>query len=225
MLDRAHASLHGVGLAPLSRAPRRWLAPTLASIAATLILAAGAALVAAPRRQAPAATTQPAGPTSLPAQTFYSAAPGQPVAFEICYFNGSWRPPEPDVQAAHLQASPRFRGIDPGRQPLERVHVELGPYRSASALDDFVQLSGLWTDPNATSGACPADLTGKAELWALDLRFSRLELSGADLTAVVQAEGAGVEVVQIPIKPPAEALRVVDDRGARLAPDVNLRLR
>lgn len=225
MPQPAHAPLQGVGLAPLRPRRRRWLAPALAASALVLVVAAGAALLGPTQRRAPAAITQPATPVAAPPQSFYSAAPGQPVAFEICYFNGNWRPPDPDIQAVHLQASPRFRGIDPSRQPLERVHVELGPFRSASAFDDFLQLSGLWTDPNATSGACPANLAGKAELWAVELRFSRLELAGADLTAVAEPVGAGVEVVQISIGPAAEALHVVDDRGARLAPDVNLRLR
>lgn len=225
MLDTAPAGLHTVGLAPIPRAERSWLAPVLAGGAALLVVAAGAMTLVIPQRTPGAMLSRSTGAAAAAAQGFYSPASGQPIAFEICYFNANWVPPDPDAQALHLQQNPRYRSRNLSQQPLERVHVELGPFRSASGLGDFVQLSGLWTDPNATGGACPANLQGKAELWALDLRFSRVEVSGVDLTAVAQSRGNGVEVVQIPIPAAAEALHVVDERGSRLSPDVNLRLR
>ncbi|HVA24062.1 MAG TPA: hypothetical protein VMW62_06670 [Chloroflexota bacterium] len=226
MPEAAPAGLHTVALAPINSTRPRWLVP-VASAAAFIIALAAATLTYAGRR-APATAARPVSlpapvaPTPAP-RAFYSPSPGQSVPFEICYYNGAWSLPDPDAQAQHIQADPRYRGLDLSRQPLERVHVELGPFRSASALGDFVQLSGLWTDPNATAAACPADLQGKAELWALELRFERVELSGADLTAFAQPLPAGVEVIQLPLPAPAEALHIIDDRGLKLSPDVSLR--
>ena len=119
----------------------------------------------------------------------------------------------------------RYRELGTTRDPRtqERVHVELGPFRSTSAFTDFVQLSGLWTDPNATSAACPADLSGKAELWALQLRIRRFESAGSDLVAYAEPQAAGVEVSQVAIPREAVALHVLNFDGVKLAPDVSLR--
>ncbi|MFI5266065.1 MAG: hypothetical protein ACHQ7M_01675 [Chloroflexota bacterium] len=227
MLEAAPAGLHSIDLAPVPPTRRPRLILTVASALAIAIAAAALTYASthAPAKEASlAAVPAPLVPAqSLPAS--YSPSSGEGIPFEICYYNSSWSLPDVETQAQHLQANPRYRGLDLSRQTLERVHVELGPFRSASALGDFVQLSGLWTDANATAAACPADLQGKAELWALELRFERFELSGADLTAFASPLPAGVEVAQLPIPPGADALHVIDDHGLKLSPDVNLRLR
>jgi len=214
--------LHPVHLAPLPR-KRRWLLllaglPILAALGVAFAMEPGAA----------PAITRLSSLSSSGAQRASAAAllpKGVSVPFEVCYYNSNWAPPDADLQAQHLQGDARYRGLDIAQQPLagERVHVELGPYRSTSAFTDFVQLSGLWTDPNATSSACPADLEGKAELWTLQLRIQRFELTGADFVAYADQQPAGVEVTQVALPPAAQALHVLDAGGAKLAPDVSLR--
>jgi hypothetical protein len=150
-----------------------------------------------------------------------SAAPaGAP--FVICYSNPAWTPPDADVQASHFQADPRYRGADFSKAQAERIHPELGPSRSSSALGDFIALSGLWTDPKVNELQCPASLQGKAELWGLRLRFQGFDVDGADLTARVFPQPAGVEIVQVALPPGTRTLHFLDDAGAQLAPDVSL---
>jgi hypothetical protein len=227
MPEAAPAGLHTVGLAPIPPS-RRWLIPVAGAVVLLLAMSAGGLAYAGRQPLSTSAATTAVAtavvPTPAP-KAFYSPSPGQGIPFEICYYNGSWSLPDPDTQAQHLQADPRYRGVDLSRTTLERVHVELGPFRSASALGDFVQLSGLWSDPNATVSACPANLQDKAELWALELRFQRVELSGADLTAFASPVAAGVEVVQLSLPAQAEALHVIDAQGQKLSPDVNLKAR
>jgi hypothetical protein len=160
-------------------------------------------------------------PTSLARQTAF----GADLPFEVCYYNAAWQPPDPDAEAAHLAADPRYRGINPTAAQAERVHVELGPFRSASAFGDFVELSGLWSDPGILSGGCSAILQGRAELWALELKFDHFEQHGADLFAVVLPQTSGVEVAQVPLPANAEALHITDAAGNHWAQDVNLKVR
>ena len=147
------------------------------------------------------------------------------LPFEVCYYNAAWRPPDADSQATHLAADPRYQGIAAGSVQAERVHVELGPFRSASAFGDFIELSGLWSDPGALSGGCSAILQGRAELWALNLKVDHFEQHGTDLFAVLLPQASGVEVAQVPLPPDADALHVVDSAGIRWGQDVNLRAR
>ena len=170
---------------------------------------------------------RPAGgsPGDAPAAKASVYVSGVSVPFEVCYYNGLWAPPAPDLQGQHLQGDSRYRDLPAAgeRFTQERVHVEVGPFRSASAFTDFVELSGLWTDPNATASACPAEIEGKAELWSLQLRLERFELSGSDLVAYAQPQPAGVEVTQVALPPDAVALHLLDETGQKLAPDVSLR--
>lgn len=153
------------------------------------------------------------------------AAFGADLPFEVCYYNAAWQPPDADTEAAHLAADPRYQGIGASEAQPERVHVELGPFRSASAFGDFVELSGLWSDPGALNGGCSAILQGRAELWALELKVDHFEQHGADLFAIVVPQTTGVEVAQVPLPPDAQALHVVDTAGTRWAQDVNLKAR
>jgi hypothetical protein len=224
-----HSLLHPVQLMPAKRRGKRWPLVVLAVIVAVVGLAVGYVSQfgpdAAPLGRSIAAASA-AGPDTgfrTLAQTTSAATPATSgVPFVICYSNAVWSPPDDATQAAHLQADPRYRTVDPARVSPERVHPELGPFRSASALGDFIALSGLWSDPRVLDLGCPADLVGRAELWGLRLRFQRFEVSGSDLTATTLAQLSGVEVVQLTLPPKAEALHVVDDHGAKLAPDIHL---
>jgi hypothetical protein len=176
------------------------------------------------RLAAPALAEPPdASAASLVSLGSYHPAPGAATPFEVCYYNSAWTPPDADAHVARLQADPRYRGL--ANIYPERVHIEIGPFRSNSGLNDFVALAGLWTDPHATAQACPADLTRRAELWAVQLQIERFELSGTDLTAFAAARSAGVEVVQVAVPAQADALHVIDETGARLSADVNLQVR
>jgi hypothetical protein len=209
-----------VELAPLRRGRPWWLL-----LAALPIAAAFAVAYALQRGSLAAPAARAAVPATAPPASSATLAKGVSVPFEVCYYNGKWAPPAPDVQGEHLEGDPRYRQLAtaPVLFSPERVHVEVGPYRSTSAFTDFVQLSGLWTDPNATASACPADLQGKVELWALELHVQRFELTGQDLAAYAEPQPAGVEVTQVAIPDQAVALHVLNGSGAKLAPDVNLR--
>ena len=168
-----------------------------------------------PQVLAGATLARPAAPVS-------PAAGVDASALGVCLNNPTWAPPSTDQQAEHLQSDARYRLLDPVPAP-ERVHVELGPYRSASAFGDFVQLSGLWTlGSSLGSASCSPDLAGKAELWGLALQFQGVKRQGAELTVVAEPRPNGVEVVQIVLPSGAEALHLVDSAGAKLAPDVSL---
>ena len=204
--------LHSIELQPLPRPVRKrpwWLAlaglPLLAAFPVAYAIQSG--LVLSSRLPAPAATVQ----SDLP--------------FEVCYYNAAWQPPDPDTEAAHLRTNPRYGDGTLTEGPAERVHYELGPFRSASAFGDFIELSGLWNDPASVRNGCSPVLQGKAELWALELKVDHFEERGADLFAVVVPQTSGVEVVQVPLPAQAEALHVVDSAGSRWAQDVNLKLR
>ncbi|HEX6512390.1 MAG TPA: hypothetical protein VF157_08830 [Chloroflexota bacterium] len=209
--------LHSLALRPVELARRgRWLwllAPLAAALLATGAFQNRALLPGA----APQARVVP------PSPEVFLPPPGKSLPFEVCYFNAAWTPPDIETEAQHLQPDPRYLGLDLARQTRERVHVEVGPFRSASAFGDFIQLSGLWTDANVSASACPADLEHKAELWALQLRLDRFELSGSDLTAFASPQPSGVEAVQVPLPAEAEALHVIDAQGIKLAPDASLR--
>ncbi|MBV8083604.1 MAG: hypothetical protein JO247_02200 [Chloroflexi bacterium] len=151
-----------------------------------------------------------------------SVVPGADLPFEVCYYNAAWQPPSADAEATHLQSDPRYQGTSAEQSQAERVHVELGPFRSASALGDFIELSGLWTDPDVLNAGCSAVLNGRAELWALELRLDRFEQHGGDIFAVLLPAGSGVEVAQVPLPPNAQALHMIDASGNRLAQDVSL---
>lgn len=208
-------------LAPL-RPKRPWwlLAAGIPILAAVAVAFAAAQFGRLPltRPLARARGSEPAAAAPL-------LAKGTSVPFEVCYYNGQWAPPDADLQGQHLQGDPRYLDLatTPSALAQERVHVEVGPFRSTSAFTDFVQLSGLWTDPNATASACPAELVGKAELWALQLRMRRFELSGQDFVGYAEPQPAGVEVTQVAIPSEAVALHVLDTNGAKLTPDVALR--
>jgi hypothetical protein len=153
------------------------------------------------------------------------ASPAAPVvAFDVCYSNPAWVPPSPDVEGAHLQADPRYRGVALTTTALahERVYVESGGYRSASSFGDFVMLSGLWADPGLQSLPCSDDLRSTAELWGLELHFDRATIDGADLTVFATSEQTGVEVIHIPLPPSAQALHVLDSAGTKIIPDVHV---
>ena len=219
--------LHPVQLAPLP--PRRpwWVAlvalPIVAAFGFAYMLRAGALPISPPATATAAALIRSVAPTPLPVRLVLPR--GDSLPFEVCYYNTNWAPPDPDLQAQHLQADVRYRNLDLARDPraTERVHVERGPFRSTSGFTDFVELSGLWTDPNASASACPPDLQGKAELWGLQLRIQRFELTGSDFVAYADPQDAGVEAVQVAVPAAAQALHIVDLTGVKLAPDVNLR--
>lgn len=145
------------------------------------------------------------------------------IPFTVCFDNPSWRPPNADSEGAHLEADPRYRGIDLKAVKPERVHVELGPFRSNSALGDFVALSGLWADPSWRSMTCSANLQGKVELWVLALHVERMDAQAGDLRAILKPQPSGVEIVQVALPASAEALHFTDPAGAKLAADLALR--
>lgn len=203
--------LHSLAVQPLRR--RRLAGHWYFALALVPVLAAAAIVYAAwPLGLAPArrsATLAAAKPT---------------VSFHVCFANPTWAPPDADKQATHLQADPRYRGIDLARVRPERIHTELGPFRSNSALGDFVALSGLWADAGWRSMTCSSDLRGKVELWGLAVHFDGFQSGGADLTAHVTPESQGLEIVQADLPSGAQALHFVDPSGAKLAPDVNLQV-
>ena len=208
--------MHAVGLAAL---PRRRLRVRVELALLPLLLAALALaiglnyrVIAQPASASTAASAAPA-PASVP-----------DLAFDVCYANASWTPPSPDVEGAHLQADPRYRGVDLTTVALahQRVYVESGGFRSASSFGDFIALSGLWSDPGLQSMTCSDDLRTTAELWGLSLHFERAQIVGADVTVVATPQPAGVEVIHIAVPPSAQALHVVDASGGKLIPDVHL---
>ena len=69
---------------------------------------------------------------------------------------------------------------------------------------------------------CSSDLHGRVELWALSLRFDRVEVQDADMFARVTPVTSGYEVVQVPLPAQAEALHIEDATGQKLAPDIHL---
>jgi len=184
----------------------RWLVP--AAIGLLAIIAWGMKL---PARYV--AATQP----SLPA-----SSPEESVPFDLCFSDVSWVPPDAEAQAAHLLQNPRYAGIDFSRLRPERIHVEGGPFRSASAFGDFIELSGLWADDAAVHNGCPEAFQGKVEVWGLAVRFQRLALRGDDLNAILERDSRGVQVAQIALPPGALALHFLDGSGEKLAPDVAL---
>ncbi|MBV8084777.1 MAG: hypothetical protein JO247_08175 [Chloroflexi bacterium] len=210
------SALHAVVLVPL---PRQRPRPRVELVLLPLLLIALAVALALNYR-----IVAEQSPTAA-ATAVSSAARAVPAAaFDVCYSNPSWTPPPPDVEGAHLQADPRYRGVDLTTTALahERVYVESGAFRSASSFGDFMALSGLWSDPGLQNIPCSDDLRTTAELWGLALHFDRAQFDGPDLTVYASPQPSGVEAIHIPLPPAAEALHVLDASGTKIIPDTHL---
>ncbi|HEU0168801.1 MAG TPA: hypothetical protein VFS62_13570, partial [Chloroflexota bacterium] len=208
------APLHPVRLVALPRARLRQLRWEFVALPILgIALAVGLALN---YRVIAQGTPAPTASASL------AATAVRTIALDVCYSNPTWTPPPPDVEGAHLQADPQYRGLDAVGVVPEHVHVESGGYRSAFAFDDFVQRSGLWSDPGLQTIPCSDDLRTTAELWGLALHFDRAQLDGADLTVYASAQASGVEAIHIPLAPAAQALHVLDPSGTKIIPDTHL---
>ena len=156
---------------------------------------------------------------------------GTGLPFRVCYSDESWQPPPVSLESQHLQAGARYEGLRGAERyaalmhdlgaPIDRVHVEMQPNTPGSALREFFELSGLWTDVGAVNPACPP-ASGTAELWSLQLRVQRFELLGGDLTAVASPVGAGVEVIQLSVPQQVQTLHVTDATGLSLTADHSL---
>ena len=150
-----------------------------------------------------------------------TAAAGATVT--VCYDDPGWLQPPLAARIARLQSDPRYRRLDLAALQGERIHAELGPFRSNSSLAWFSATAGLWQNTGWRSMRCSGDLRGKVEVWGVAVHFVRFDLERAALVALVEPQRTGLEIVQVQVPPEATILAFLDLRGTSVSPDVQLR--